>query len=288
MGNNITAKKKNESPPTVAITSKDAFTQAISDIGGIDDLNSSKKEVVIKVGIYNTSTGICTTVKTLQDITSIFNKSKCIRVAETDSGAGPGLQRLKIWEECYSDRVLPSNLSDDENTKTVEVAGEQIAFSHILFEPNTFVSTHVPRRYEKAGNESLMNLGSIIKNLLGLIPDIKKYRFHKQLPTTLLDIYEAIGGIELAILDGTRTFLGYQKKKTTVPSNFLLVGRDAFAVEAVGAYLVGFEPTEMPLLQEAQKRNLGEINLEKINIVGDIETPRKQILQVFETLSKSK
>jgi uncharacterized protein (DUF362 family) len=64
----------------------------------------------------------------------------------------------------------------------------------------------------------------------------------------------------------------------------LLVGTDAFAVEAVGGYLVGFNPLEMPVLQEAQKRDLGEIDIKKINIIGDIDTPKQMIAKAFETM----
>lgn len=70
--------------------------------------------------------------------------------------------------------------------------------------------------------------------------------------------------------------------------NLLLVGRDSFAVGAVGAYLVGFDPTEMPILQEAKNRGLSEIDIDKINIIGDIETPRSMIIKEFSDLFLSK
>ena len=129
-----------------------------------------------------------------------------------------------------------------------------------------------------------MNLGFIIKNLLGMIPDKKKHIFHNQLPVALLDIYEAIGGIDLAVLDATHVYLGWKKERITVSPNILIVGTDAFAVEAVGGYLVGFEPTEMPVLQEAKKRGLGEIDIDRIEIIGDIETHRQKVVQAFNEL----
>ncbi|MFW9852730.1 MAG: DUF362 domain-containing protein [Candidatus Thorarchaeota archaeon] len=272
----------------VAIVDINDYNKALDLIGGIDDLNISEKKVTIKVGIYNPATNICTTVNTLNSIINSFSKIRNILVVESDSGAGPGLERLEIWRDCFNEKAKPFNLSHDKKTKLVNVAGENVPLSHVLFKPNIFVSTHVPRRYEEAGDEDLMNMGSIIKNLLGLIPDTKKYRFHKQLPTALLDMYESVGGIDLAILDGTHTYLGYREERVTVLSNKLIVGRDAFAVEAVGAYMVGFEPTEMPVLQEAKKRGLGEININNINIIGDIESPKKNIIQVFKQLSQKK
>ncbi len=271
--------------PIVAIVDNHSFTRAIDIIGGIEDLNTHEKKLVIKVGIYNTDTGICSTVDTLNSIINSFDNALEILVVESDNYAGPGLNRLELWKDCYNSKVAPFNLSDDKDTRTVEVAGESVSLSHILFESNTFISTHVPRRYEDAGNEDLMNMGSIIKNLLGLIPDKKKFRFHERLPSALLDMYEAIGGIDIAVLDGTKVFLGRKKKKMTVSPKLLLVGRDAFAVEAVGARLVGFDPTEMPVLQEARNRGLGEIDVDKINIIGNLETARNMIIEEFSKLS---
>ena len=272
--------------PTIAVVSKDSYKQALDLIASIDDLIKPGRKVVVKVGIYNPETGMCTTVQTLNSIISSFNKAVEIRVIESDSGAGPGLQRLEIWKDCYNDTVIPFNLSDDKETRTVEVAGENVPLSHILFEPKLFISTHVPRRFENAGDDDLLNLGSIIKNLLGLIPDKKKYRFHKRLPTALLDMYEAIGGIDLAVLDGTTAFLGWKNKRITVSPDLLIVGKDAFAVEAVGAHLVGFDPLEMPVLQEASNRGLGEIDINKIKIIGDIEDARHMVLKAFSEMKE--
>ncbi len=270
--------------PSVAVVNKDSFAQAIDLIGGIEKPNTKKNKVVIKVGIYNPETKICTTVPTLHSMIQSFDEVSDILVVESDSGAGPGLKRLEIWNDCYSKNVVPFNLSDDKNTREFDVAGEIVPLSQVLFKPNFFISTHVPRRYENTGDEDMMNLGSIIKNLLGLVPDTKKHRFHDRLPTALLDMYEAIGGIDLAVLDGTRVYLGREKERTIATPEVLLVGTDAFAVESVGAHMVGFNPTEMPVLQEAKKRGLGVIDINKIKIIGDIESPRNMVLQAFDGL----
>jgi uncharacterized protein (DUF362 family) len=119
-----------------------------------------------------------------------------------------------------------------------------------------------------------------------MIPDTKKHRFHKHLTTAWIEIYEAIGGIDLAVLDATNCYLGFGKKRITVNPNLLIVGTDAFAVEAVGGYLVGFDPTEMPVLQEARKRGLGEINLDRIDIIGDLESQREMVAKVFKELAQ--
>lgn len=271
--------------PTVAVVGTDSYRHALDLLNCMNRLNSPEKNVVVKVGIYNTETGICTTVNTLNSIINSFDKANKILITESDSNAGPGLERLKVWADCYNDRAVPFNLSEDKNTKTVRILGEKLPLSHIFFEPNTFISTHVLRRYENAGLKDLMNTGSIIKNLLGLVPDLKKNRFHEKLPIALLDLYESVGGIDLSVLDATNVFFGKKNKEITISPGLLIVGEDAFAVEAVGAHLVGLDHTEMPVLQEASDRGLGETNITKINIVGDAEAARKMILGAFQSFN---
>jgi uncharacterized protein (DUF362 family) len=246
---------------------EEALSQALKLIEKTDDLNTAAKNVVIKVGVFDHKAETHTTVSVVDAIIKSFNKAPKIFVAESDNYKGKALERLQIWKKLFTERVVPFSLSDDTDTKRVKIADEEIELSHVLFKPNIFVSTHILREYEK---------GSILKNLLGLIPDKKKVRFHKKLETTLLDAYEAIGGIDLAILDGTYTYLetgamphsGPESTHYRIKTNILLVGRDAVAVEAVGAALVGLNPEKMQLIEEATKRGLGEGDLSKIRIVG--------------------
>jgi uncharacterized protein (DUF362 family) len=244
-----------------------SFERALELIGRIDDLNTSKRSVVIKVGVFDPEDENHTTVSVVDAIIRGFSKAPQIFLAESDNYRGKGSERLQIWKELFSERVVPFNLSDDTETKKVELADEEMRLSHILFKPNVFVSSHVLRGFER---------GSVLKNLFGLVPDPKKAKFHKKLDKLLPDIYEAVGGIDLAVIDGTFLYRGpgarppaaSERAKYRVKMNTLLVGRDAIAVETVGAVLAGLKPEKMPVLHEAVKRGLGEGNLENIKILG--------------------
>lgn len=262
---------------------QESFERALKLIGNIDDLNTTERSIVIKVGVFNHKAKTHSTVNVVDAIVNSFNKAPQIFLAESDNYKGTGSERLQIWKKLFTKRVVPFNLSEDTNTRKVKITDEEIGFSHILFKPNIFVSTHVLRTFEK---------GSILKTLLGLIPDRKKARFHKKLETTLLDAYEAIGGIDLAVLDGTYTYPGagarpHARPNSTryrIKTNVLLVGRDAIAVEAVGAALVGLDPEKMPLIREAMNRCLGEGNIEKIEVLGisfeNLKENFRQLLKV--------
>jgi uncharacterized protein (DUF362 family) len=262
---------------------EEALNRALNLIGKIDDLNTKEKTVVIKVGVFDPKAETHSTVDVVNAIIKGFDKAPKIFLAESDNYKGKGLERLQIWKTLFNKRVQPFNLSEDKNTKKVKIADEEIEFSHILFKPNVFVSTHVLRTFEK---------GSILKNLFGLIPDLEKARFHKKLDTVLLDAYEAIGGIDLAVLDGTYVYRGAGAMPHAgvggagyrIRTNTLVVGRDAVAVETVGAALVGMKPEKMPVTQEAIKRGLGEGDIEQIQVLG---TPFEDVQERFSSAMKA-
>ncbi len=238
-----------------------SFQQAINLIGGIPDLNTPEREVLVKVGVFAPKQQQHTTLPVAGGIIESFPQAPKIWFIESDNYRGTGSERLEIWRDLYSHRVRPFNLSEDSETQKVTIAGDEMELSHLLFESRVLVSSHTLRWYEK---------GSVLKNLFGLPPMPKKAKYHQNLVPVILDLFEVIGGIDLAVLDGTFAYPGPGAGiKSRIPANVFLVSRDAVAVEAVGAALMGMNPEKMPILQEALQRGLGESNLDKINIVGN-------------------
>jgi len=250
--------------------------QVLDLIGGIDDLNTTQRSVVVKVGVFSHKAGNHASVSLVDSITNSFDKAPKIFLAESDNYQGAGLERLQIWKELFTERIVPFNLSDNSDTRSVRLADQEMNLSHILFKPNVLVDTHILRSFER---------GSILKNLFGCIPTPKKMKYHKILPTLLADVYEAIGGIDLAVIDGTYLWRG--AGDAPVRMNTLLVGRDAVAVETIGATLAGLNPEKIPVIQEFVKRGLGEGELENIEIVGtSFESLEKEFVSTAKTQKK--
>jgi uncharacterized protein (DUF362 family) len=234
-----------------------ALSQAIQQIGGIDQLSTSDRSVVVKVGVFSHRAGNHSSVGLVRAIVDSFSRAPRVFLAESDNYQGNGLERLQIWKDIFTEKVAPVNLSDEANTRKVTLASQEMNLSNVLFKPNVLVSTHILRSFER---------GSILKNLFGCIPSPKKAKYHKILPVLLADVYEAIGGIDLAVMDGTYFWRG--AGNLPIRMNTLLVGKDAVAVEAVGGELAGLKPEKMPVLQEFVRRGLGEGDLKNIEIVG--------------------
>ncbi|MFX1562163.1 MAG: DUF362 domain-containing protein [Promethearchaeota archaeon] len=263
-----------------------SLQKALHLIGGIDDLNTSKRDVTVKVGIYHPKSPQHTSISLVDAIIKGFDRVRRIFLAESDNYMGTGSDRLKLWSELFSNRVVPFNLSEDSETRTVQIGDKSthmpVELSHILFKPNIFVSTHVLRTFQH---------GSVLKNLFGLSPTKKKIQYHKPeiFRSIFADFFEAIGGIDLAVIDGQHLY--WKCDTWRVPMNIIIVGRDAVAVETVGATLAGLKPEKIEVLQEFVKRGLGEGNLDRIEIVGvpfeDVREKSKVALKKLRELVAS-
>ena len=80
---------------------QEAFSHALQLINGIDELNTSKRSVIIKVGVFNPTQGQHTTVSVAQAIIKSFDQAPQIFLTESDNYRGTGTERLKIWQELY-------------------------------------------------------------------------------------------------------------------------------------------------------------------------------------------
>jgi len=254
---------------------EESLTEALSLIGGIEDLNTSKRTVVVKVGVFSHKADNHTSIGFADAITHSFNKAPKVFLAESDNYRGSGLERLQIWKELFTERVEPINLSNLRAARDVILAGQEMQLSNVLFKPNVLVNTHILRTFER---------GSILKNLFGCVPLRKKAQFHKAeiFCSLLADIYEALGGIDLSVMDGTYLWRGAGDLR--VPMNTLIVGRDAVAVETVGGILAGLKPEKMPVTQEFVKRGLGEGDIEHIEVVG---TPLESLREESKLATKA-
>jgi uncharacterized protein (DUF362 family) len=118
----------------------------------------------------------------------------------------------------------------------------------------------------------------------------KKAVYHKKLESVVLSLFKVVGGIDLAVIDGTTVLPSpAAKKENRIPLNLFLVGRDAVAVDAVGFALLKKDPLKSKMLKMANEQGLGEANLEKIEIVGkDLDEVRDYIQEKMKAKTKAK
>ena len=72
-----------------------SFKHALELIGNIDDLNTTERPVVIKVGVFDHRTKTHSTVSVVEAIVNGFNKAPQIFIVESDNYKGTVLERLQ-------------------------------------------------------------------------------------------------------------------------------------------------------------------------------------------------
>ena len=244
---------------------KDAVNEGCDLIGGIEDIDVLNRDVVIKVGVYYPESGSYSTVETVDSIIKAFKRNPRKYLVETDNYQGTGTERLRVWKNLFSETVIPINLSEETETTPVNVKNPlrkvTVELANLVLKPHVFVDTHVMRTYAR---------GSILKNLFGLPPTRKKVQYHKSeiFFNLLTSLYEAIGGIDLTVLDATYFSHFLKGKGARAKSDLIFVGRDAVAVEALGLHLAGFKLEKNDLIQAFVKKKLGVGDLGRIEVVG--------------------
>lgn len=116
-----------------------------------------------------------------------------------------------------------------------------------------------------------------IKNVFGCIPGLRKAMYHKIAPDKedfgeiLADIHQA-AKFDLHIMDGITAMEGEGPTAGSVyNANKILISEDPLALDAVAINMLGMTVADIPVLNSAIKRKLGQWDIEHIKIEGDYE-----------------
>jgi uncharacterized protein (DUF362 family) len=131
-----------------------------------------------------------------------------------------------------------------------------------VFEADTFINVPIGKTHGMAG------LTLAMKNLMGVMGD-PRGRIHIDFPQKITDVNTLIKP-HLVVLDAYRILVrngptGGNLDDVEMPKT-VVVGTSQTAVDAYGATLMGWKPTDLPSLVEAAGRGLGEIDLSKLRI----------------------
>ena len=113
-----------------------------------------------------------------------------------------------------------------------------------------------------------------IKNMFGAVPGFNKTLFHancqnpRDFAASLVDVFE-LTKPELSIIDAVVGMEGRGPSEGNPRKlGALIAATDAVAADAVGSYLIGYEPLGINTTALAYQRGLGEARLDRIEIAG--------------------
>lgn len=152
-------------------------------------------------------------------------------------------------------------------------------------ECNVLISVPVLKTHIYAG----VSLG--MKNLKGTLPDAQKKLFHRvgarkktdeqfELDRCISDMM-IVHHPDFTVIDGMigqeGFVLGQGVCGTAVKMNTIIAGTDFVAVDAVGAYIMGFDPLKINHIRYCSEMGLGEADLTKIAVLGeDLDAIRRE------------
>ena len=117
-----------------------------------------------------------------------------------------------------------------------------------------------------------------IKNNYGLLTGGQKSWYHyyaispERFARILVEMFR-LKPPDLVIMDAVLAMAGYgPASPITYPVNKILASDDAASLDTVEAKMIGFEPTQVPLLMLAREFGLGETRLHNIQVEGDAAT----------------
>ncbi len=178
-----------------------------------------------------------------------------------------------------ADRVI---FFDEEQLVDVEIAGAKLYRHAKVFKPLLDADRVINLPKMKTHLAGTVTLG--VKNWQGIIPNVhpsgEQQDVHRldlgQKCADLLRVREA----DLTLVDAVIAMEGQGPHAgTPVEMNLFIAGRQTVAVDAVTAYVMGFETIEIPAVRIAATEGLGERKLENIEVVG---TPASEVRTFFK------
>jgi uncharacterized protein (DUF362 family) len=155
--------------------------------------------------------------------------------------------------------------TDEHRLKKVQLKGEWLKEWDVF---QDFIEADKIINVPIAKVHSLCRLSMSMKNWLGAIGGARN-QLHQKLDEAIVDL-QAFFKPTLTVLDAYRILVrnGPQggRPSDTELLKTVVAGRDAVAVDSMGASFFGVKPQELPYLRFAQQRGLGQFELEKLRV----------------------
>lgn len=262
--------------------------RCLEPLGGLPALVEEGSLVVIKVNAgFAGEPGVATTdprvVEALIQLLREQVAPRNIVIAENAADQhmleeiGIGSSTMECFKACGLEDVA-------RRTGASLIALEEDIHSQVMVPlPRVMSHCHIPRTIREAGtliymphlkNHLACQITLNLKLSQGVIPTPDKKRCHnRDLNHKLLDLYQVIRP-DLCIVDGLWAMQG-QGPTSSNPGdvitdmNLLAAGKNALAVDMVGAMLMGLGPAEVPVLALAREADLPGSRKEDLEILGD-------------------
>ncbi len=247
--------------------------KALEFAGGFGTIAESYSRALIKVNFISTKTyetGVTTDPLVVEALIhkarEIFDQVFVVESDASMTSADKACEVTGMKEMCDKNEVTFLNLRKEKEKVKLQIPdAEAIASTKV---PRIVVDSAIINAAKmKTHNVTGVSLG--MKNMFGLLPEKTKFRYHlKNISKVIVDINTVLKP-NLTIIDGFYALEGPGPiSGTPVKMDLLVAGRDVVAVDSTTCRAMDIDPAEIYHIKRAYEKRLGEMNEEKIDIVG--------------------
>ena len=256
---------------------KKAVAKVVEDIGGLEDIIKPGYKVIIKPNLVATPTdrlsGGVTRWEVCMAIYEMVQALGATPILAESSACGVNTEDVikKCGYQDLRDQGIPFiNLKDKANNDTIctmPMKNGTVIQSFKTWELVRDADAIITVPVLKTHDQTEITLG--MKNLKGLLCDVQKKEFHtKGLVESVCGLVETLKPC-LEIIDGTYGQQGLGPIYGETRKMDLIIGsKDLVACETVAGLIMGYEPDEVMITKQAYERGLGEMDIDKITVVG--------------------
>jgi uncharacterized protein (DUF362 family) len=232
---------------------------------------SGKKPILIKPNYINSkhpSTGITTDSRVIEGVVKFLKERN---IEDISIGEGSGLSNtFEAFKIAGVDALAERHgvrLVDLNNDEFVEVyPPNPLSLKKVQVAKTALESTIISVPKLKLHRIATVTLS--LKNMMGALASKGTMHAGLSLSENIVDLASVLTP-SLSVIDGIIAGEGHETSGNPIEMNLVIAGTDPVAVDAVGATVMGIEPTEIKHLLLAEKKGLGTCNLEEITVLGE-------------------
>ena len=258
-----------------------AVRSAVNMAGGLSSIITPHSQVLVKPNLVTptqSGTGVITDCQVTEAVLRLVLKYHPKRVV-IGEGSGYGYDvigaRADTWDAFKQSgtQEVAERLGIDcidlnrDTSVSVEIPDyyvmDRVLIAKTVVESDVIISVPVLKTHRR----TIVTLS--LKNMKGVMPGQEKRKTHQMgLERAIVDLNQVVKP-HFTIVDGLVGLGGLWEGEDAAHMNLIIAGQDPVAVDAVGAQVMGFDPTRILMLDLAAEKRLGVIDSKAITITGE-------------------
>jgi uncharacterized protein (DUF362 family) len=260
---------------------EEAVKTAVKMAGGLSSIITPNSQVLVKPNLVTpieSGTGVITDCQVTEAVIRLALECRPKRVV-IGEGSGYGYDvigaRADTWDAFKRSGTyeVAERLGIDcvdlnrEPSVSVEIPDyfvmDRVLIAKTVIESDVIISVPVLKTHRR----TIITLS--LKNMKGVMPGREKRKTHQLgLERAIVDLNQIVKP-HFTIVDGLVGLGGLWEGEDAAHMNLILAGQDPVAVDAVGARVMGFDPTRILMLDLAAEKKLGVIDSNAITVRGE-------------------